>query len=293
MTTEKLADTLAKQQQRKFQVGPQGLSAADLQRLQRQQREANAKRAAADSEEMLEDWWFDDHTGMWLGRDRFGRDVSRPATHPPPGHGDPEEIERMRRAERKRAFEKRADDAGFATPVLSPDELDQGQRAIFDEITAAPLDVLFHGRAGTGKTSLALAGLLEWYHAGKSVKVARMRTFKRELEAGDYGASPYDALDDFCFPDFLLLDDLGVGTGRRQEGATPHEVEILRQLHDTRSRQGKRTWITTNLTLEPRGGDLLAKYGEALISRLTDRRSAVVRGFDQRKNRRWAQPEKN
>ena len=68
--------------------------------------------------------------------------------------------------------------------------------------------------------------------------------------------------------DFLVIDDLGSETVLRNV-----TLEYLYNIVESRVNHGKRTMITTNLSLE----ELMARYGERTVSRMTNKSYSLTR----------------
>lgn len=139
--------------------------------------------------------------------------------------------------------------------------------------------VLLCGQSGTGKTSLAYAmcnALLD-----KGVTVCFVTAFEFNNLILRYHTTPVAVrsqyLDSVLDCDFLVIDDLG--TEPMLKSVTK---EYLYNVVDTRVNSGKKTMVTSNLSLE----ELMLRYGERTISRMTNKSYSLTRqllGDDLRK----------
>lgn len=141
--------------------------------------------------------------------------------------------------------------------------------------------ILLTGQSGVGKTTLAYAianALLE-----KGVSVCFVTAFEFNnlmLRYHTTGVATRAQYMDFLLDcDMLIIDDLG--TEPVLKSVTK---EYLYNVVDTRIVNGKKTMITSNLNLE----ELMARYGERTISRMTNKTYSLTRellGDDLRKFR--------
>lgn len=141
--------------------------------------------------------------------------------------------------------------------------------------------LLFTGQSGVGKTSLAYAIANELTSKGVSVCfVTAFEFVNLMLKYHTSDVSRRSQYSDFLLEcDMLIIDDLG--TEPMLKSVTK---EYLYNVVDTRIVNGKKTMITSNLNLE----ELMARYGERTVSRMTDKNYSVTRellGDDLRKFR--------
>ena len=130
--------------------------------------------------------------------------------------------------------------------------------------------ILLCGQAGTGKSSLAYATANELISRGHSVCCMSAFDFNNALLKYHTSrlvdrASVMEPLTD---SDFLVIDDLGSETVLRNV-----TLEYLYNIVESRVNHGKRTMITTNLSLE----ELMARYGERTVSRMTNKSYSLTR----------------
>ena len=129
--------------------------------------------------------------------------------------------------------------------------------------------VLLCGQAGTGKSSLAYATANELLSRGHSVCCLSAFDFNNALlkyhtsRLSDRAA----VMEPLTDSDFLVIDDLGSETVLRNV-----TLEYLYNIVESRLNRGKRTMITTNLSLE----ELMARYGERTVSRMLNKRYALA-----------------
>lgn len=145
-------------------------------------------------------------------------------------------------------------------------QLDDRQRAIFNALAEGGKHALLMGDTGTGKTIVALLALRTLHQRYKTVGMTRMGRFKWEMEPArkdETGYSEITIMSGMLRPQYLLIDEVGGGTAT---GRTPsqHERDILFHLVSEREAEGKRTWITSNMTKNK----LEDAYGISLVSRL-------------------------
>lgn len=141
--------------------------------------------------------------------------------------------------------------------------------------------ILLTGQSGVGKTTLAYAIANELL--SKNLSVCFVTAFEFNNLMLRYHTSDVakrsQYMDFLLDCDMLIIDDLG--TEPVLKSVTK---EYLYNVVDTRIVNGKKTMITSNLNLE----ELMARYGERTISRMTNKSYSVTRellGDDLRKFR--------
>lgn len=129
--------------------------------------------------------------------------------------------------------------------------------------------VLLYGTPGTGKSALLSAVGNDLLDRGYSVCYLPAYRFHETVLSRHLSPKlpPSDVYKAMFESDILLLDDLGTEPLYRNV-----TLESLLYLLDHRLAQGKPTWITTNLQPDA----LFGRYGERIVSRLTDKRYARV-----------------
>lgn len=168
---------------------------------------------------------------------------------------------------------------------LRPREnLDAYQNKIMGLLEEGSKNAILYGRAGSGKTTVALHALRALHMAGHIVGVWRFAQFKTKMEpryCEEHHTSPDLVLEEHAKPKILLLDDLGYGG--TQTAASNHEQRIFFDLVNARDGSNRPTWIVTNDSRD----SLYEKYGDAAISRLEAKGRTVVGDFTMRKNYRF------
>lgn len=147
-------------------------------------------------------------------------------------------------------------------------------------------NAVLHGPAGTGKTAVALTALRRLHMAGSIVAATRFLRLKKKFEPAwreHSGESELTLLDRCALPQYLLLDEVGYGSGERT-AVTEHERRVLFDLISEREAAGRFTWITTNYPIE----QLEAHYGESTTSRLMRRGGCVKAKFTEEPNYRYS-----
>lgn len=141
--------------------------------------------------------------------------------------------------------------------------------------------ILLTGQSGVGKTTLAYAIANELL--SKNLSVCFVTAFEFNNLMLRYHTSDVakrsQYMDFLLDCDMLIIDDLG--TEPVLKSVTK---EYLYNVVDTRIVNGKKTMITSNLNLE----ELMARYGERTVSRMTNKSYSVTRellGDDLRKFR--------
>jgi len=163
-------------------------------------------------------------------------------------------------------------------------DLDAFQKKIIKLLEVGGKDAILFGRAGSGKTTVALHALRKIHMDGGLVLSIRFAQFKIQMEpryCDEHEISPHTILDEHAAPDYLLVDDLGYGG--TQVRPSEHEQRIFFDLINAREGSGRRTWVVTNPSRE----NLYQCYGDAAISRLEVRDQSVIGDFTDRKNYRF------
>lgn len=133
-------------------------------------------------------------------------------------------------------------------------------------------NIVFTGSTGTGKTCLASAVARNSVEHGKSCKYTSAFEFNNEMLSAHTSpiAERADKLHDILTADLVVIDDLGVEPIYKNV-----TVEYLLLVLEERTRAGLCTLITTNLD----DGDLQAKYGDRIYSRLLDKKHSGIAAF--------------
>ena len=119
--------------------------------------------------------------------------------------------------------------------------------------------ILMFGRTGLGKTHLSLSIANVVLSKGYSVIYDSAINILRKIEREHFGRdNSNDTLSLILDCDLLILDDLGT------EMTTAFTVSALYQLINTRLTGGKKTIISTNLTVS----DISARYSAQIASRI-------------------------
>ena len=134
-------------------------------------------------------------------------------------------------------------------------------------------NILITGGTGVGKSCLASAICNELISRGYSALF--LTAFEFNALMLKYHTSPSrerdGLMDDILECDFLVLDDLGTEPLIRNVTA-----EYLYYVVSLRQNGGKHTMYSTNLDLE----SLLARYGERLFSRITNKENTLCRRIE-------------
>ncbi len=142
------------------------------------------------------------------------------------------------------------------------------------QIAKSDEDIVLFGGTGSGKTHLAIA-VMHYLGRGHFTTVPELllrirSTFKdgaREDEA--------DVIRDLAGHELLVLDDLGA------EKTTEYSITTFYLIIDRRIRDGKRTIVTTNLTLQ----GVEEKLDARIASRLSEMMNVKINMPDYRKKR--------
>ncbi|HIT27253.1 MAG TPA: ATP-binding protein [Candidatus Ornithoclostridium excrementipullorum] len=130
--------------------------------------------------------------------------------------------------------------------------------------------ILLTGQSGVGKSSLAYAVANELLAQG--VPVFCTSAFDMNALLLKYHTSPLEARGKYMAPllesDFLVIDDLGAENILKNV-----TCEYLYNIIESRINHGKRTMVTTNLSLE----ELMRRYGERTVSRMVNKNYSLMR----------------
>ncbi len=119
--------------------------------------------------------------------------------------------------------------------------------------------LLFVGKAGLGKTHLALAIADAVLQQGYDVAYASAQSAFSKIEADHFQRNDDSFLTNLLEADLLVLDDLGT------EFVNAYTLSVLYQLINSRMLKGKSSIYTTNLNAER---DFVPRYTEKIASRL-------------------------
>ncbi len=165
---------------------------------------------------------------------------------------------------RARTWPTRLEGEGLPREYVPQEKLTKGQtrylRMLFKEHKSA---VLF-GPPGRGKSVVALHALRDLHLAGMSVWAISFSQFTQMCKPGwadDHEETVDRVMRRLTSYAFLLIDDVGYGDSGYEP--TLHDKKITLELIAARESNRRKTWITTNSSLED-----LDTYGEAAISRL-------------------------
>lgn len=124
-------------------------------------------------------------------------------------------------------------------------------------------NLLFHGNIGTGKTFFAISILKQAVISGYSTKYVEMPTLfrfiKSQFKYPDFDEQKY--IDDLSKPNFLVIDELGIGYG------SDFEKGFIFSLINQRYNMMKPIIAISNLGIE----DLKQSIGARVVDRLTDK----------------------
>jgi len=128
-------------------------------------------------------------------------------------------------------------------------------------------DVLITGEAGTGKSHILKALTMRACHQERMVRYARAVDLIEDLYAGLADDTYTKRLKRWCRPEFLVIDDVGLGQLKRRPDE-PTAAHMLFNLLDQRHLQ-RSTGLTSNIKLSQWGrylGD--ATLAAAILDRL-------------------------
>lgn len=130
--------------------------------------------------------------------------------------------------------------------------------------------ILLTGASGIGKTYLSIAMANELYKKNFSVNFLTAFEFNNLMLK--YHTTPIATrsqyMDSVLNCDFLIIDDLG-----SEPILKSVTKEYLYNVVETRVNDGKRTMITTNLSIE----ELMLRYGEKTVSRMSNKSYSIVK----------------
>lgn len=195
---------------------------------------------------------------VW-SKDRLGRDIVTPTFNV-----------------QERKWDKAREAFGHTIALPSMEQLTPYHRDLIDRLARGQSNALLYGRAGTGKTTVAMIALRELCMAGKAVMGRRFSVFKSQMEPRfqeENSISSETVLFGYHLPEYLLIDELGFGEYRA--ATTEHERRVLFDLVSPRHSQGKKTWLLSNLDRDA----LFDLYGEAVLSRIDAYGECVTADF--------------
>jgi hypothetical protein len=166
---------------------------------------------------------------------------------------------------RAKAWPSRLEGHTIPRELLPQDRMSAAQGRAHRKLVKEETNAILFGRPGRGKSMVALHALRDLHLMGFSVLGVSFSQFTRMCKPAwadaHKGENEEVVLSRLAAPTFLLLDDVGYG----DSGYTPtdHDRKVFLELIGERDAYGRKTWITTNDSLEE-----LVQYGEAAISRL-------------------------
>ncbi len=131
--------------------------------------------------------------------------------------------------------------------------------AYAEDFEKNPGSLLFMGRAGLGKTHLALAIAGAVLEQGRDVLYVSAQSAFSQIEKDNFSGEDMTFRDALLAADLLVVDDLGT------EFLSPYILSELYRLVDTRFNTKRPTIYTTNLVTE---AAIAARYTEKIASRL-------------------------
>lgn len=132
-------------------------------------------------------------------------------------------------------------------------------------------NILLLGKVGVGKTFVASAVANAVCDRGFLVSYHSAFTFNQLCVSHRLSSVGSNVLAEVFGADFLVIDDLG--SEPIYKNVT---LEYLHLVLSERQSVGKSTMVTTNLSPE----ELLARYGERVYSRLTNRQNTFIKQLD-------------
>ena len=145
-----------------------------------------------------------------------------------------------------------------------------GRRAQIVDVASCPM-MLIAGKAGSGKTVLAIARTRKLVDAGAKALFVDALQLALESKAMDYGRACKAVESAKAFSGVLILDDLGQDLAAGP-AARVAAIDVVR----TRSGSGRKTIITTGFTRE----QLREQYDHAFVRRISERGRATVIRLD-------------
>lgn len=140
--------------------------------------------------------------------------------------------------------------------------------------------IVMKGGTGLGKTHLSLSIAKEVIGKGYSVIYGSAPDLFRKAEQEQFGRSDGNTIDMLLDVDLLILDDVGA------EFESKFYNSVLYNIVNNRMNAARPTIISTNMDF----GELLARYGERIVSRLKTMDDLTFVGTDIRFLRRGAVP---
>ncbi len=132
--------------------------------------------------------------------------------------------------------------------------------------------IVMRGGTGLGKTHLSLSIANEVIKKGYSVIYGSSFDIFRKAEQEYYGRSDDNIIETLTNVDLLILDDIGA------EHEKPVYSSIFYNILNNRINTSRPTIISTNCDL----GELKARYGDRIVSRLQSMENLMFTGFDVR-----------
>lgn len=158
------------------------------------------------------------------------------------------------------------------------------QQVVQDVLSGDPVNAMFTGPTGTGKTHLAMASMYDILERSNYQKKCVFVNYRTLLDKVKQSFSDIQSRNQFsdlisnqlAEADVVIVDDLGSETGADNGGyqATSFDINLITGIYD--SRVGKCTITTTNL----KGADLRKMYGSRVISRITQFSKGHIYDFD-------------
>ncbi len=136
--------------------------------------------------------------------------------------------------------------------------------------------LLCYGGVGNGKTHLCEAVAIELYKRGKFCRVMQMPTMLSTLRMSmDDPSKEYNTiLDNFCFAERLIVDDIGAG-----EGDMSFCDRILEKIVIARYGRQLFTIMSTNLRIEQLPERVRSRFEDSVTSYLVLNEGADYRGL--------------
>jgi len=130
--------------------------------------------------------------------------------------------------------------------------------------------LLLGTNSGIGKSHLATASMLENIKTNK--EFSTLFVSSRELQYKMKNGKHLDLEQQLIKLDYLVLDDLG------SESITDSVISMVFGVINGRLSNGKKTVVTTNLTIE----EVSKTYGQRMLSRLSSGMVIELKGYDYR-----------